>query len=257
MDSPHGVAEESSVVRHEQYYFSFIVFRIENCLFKLPRHFVEQSEVFQGMCDVAQADTEEGTCDQRPIHLAQTKWKDFEAFLKVALPTTEGGAHNDTTLSCEEWLAVLELAHKYNFKNTRQLAITALNNHPMEEIKKITIIKKYEIEEWASAAYEKLMVRDCSLTHDEMELLGLKLSSKMADAREKFMMLRGAAIMRSGQSQYWYCEYSGCKKGPQNLQQFACPHCNQNRSTLPRTPTDQTAIREVIRVVFGDPVTIL
>ncbi|TDL18193.1 hypothetical protein BD410DRAFT_793499 [Rickenella mellea] len=245
MESHSNVAEELEVVRHEQYYFSLITFRVENCLFKLPRHFVEQSEVFQGMYAVAQADTKEGTCDEHPIYLPQTSRKDFEAFLKVAIPTSEGGPRK--ALPCEDWQAVLELAHKWDFKNTRQLAIEALDNLSMDLVEKITVIQKYDIKDWACAAYETLVAREEALTAKEMKSLGFEFTSKMAEAREKLMKKK---INESGNAlSQWYC--SPC--GFHNYSRDSCEDCGLSKPSI----DELTVIRGVIHEVFGDPICIL
>ncbi|TDL18194.1 hypothetical protein BD410DRAFT_831033 [Rickenella mellea] len=255
MDSYHGVSEklDLDVVRHGQYYFSLITFQVENCLFKLPRHFFEQSDVFQGMYTIAQADTDEGTCDQHPIYLALTKREDFEAFLKVALPIwLPGHQVSQTVLSLQEWLGVLELAHKWEFKNVRQTAIETLDKHPLDVVQKIKLIQKYEIKEWTYAAYKTMLVRESALTAHEMKSLGFEFSSKIADAREKLMKKKINDAARGNNSSNWYCSSCG---GTNHLGYSECQYldCRQ-----PKPSTDDpNVIHGVIHEVFGDPIWIL
>ncbi|TDL14615.1 hypothetical protein BD410DRAFT_733806, partial [Rickenella mellea] len=215
---------------------------VEDCLFKLPRESFEQSETFRGMFALPPTDVEEGTSDANPIRLEGVKSCDFVAFLKVLIPMAKEGATE--TLSLHEWLAALELAHKWEFKNTRQRAIEAIDELPMREVEKIQIIQKYGINEWTCPTYEKLLLREHPLTAHEMKSLGYEFSSKMAAARERLVV---ASHNKNG----WRC-YSEllCRICRRTINPpDSCPCGHSLRSCIPTSP--------VIREIFGDPVVIL
>ncbi|TDL14616.1 hypothetical protein BD410DRAFT_707680, partial [Rickenella mellea] len=159
--------------------------QVENCLFKLPRHYFEQSEAFEGMFALPPTDIQEGTSNENPIRLEGTKSWDFAAFLKVIYDRENGGVRDLDSITLQELLAALELAHKWGFKKVLQRAIKATEEFSMDEVERIRITHKYGINEWAGPTYEKLLLRENPLTADEMGSLGLEFSSKMWAARER------------------------------------------------------------------------
>ncbi|TDL14613.1 hypothetical protein BD410DRAFT_733814 [Rickenella mellea] len=246
-DSIDEPVRTTTRARHEKYYFSYLVFLVEDCLFNLPRHYFEQSEAFQGMFSMPPSDRREGTSDDNPIVLDGTKLEDFEAFVKALVPMVEGGEKD--VLSLQEWLAVLELAYKWDFENTRRIAIEAIAKFQMNEVDEINLTQKYGIVEWALSAYQKLMVRERPLSANEMKLLGFEFSSKMAEAREEY-----GKLSRSNDNQLtihceWYCNH--CDRYNPPFQK--CSICS---ALDPTSIARQSAIRGVIHAVFGDPVEI-
>ena len=85
-----------------------------------------------------------------------------------------------------QWIATLDLATKWEFRDIRELAIKQLSECKIEPIKKIVLEHKYSIErQWAYQAYIELCSRRSPLTAVEAEQLGTETAMLIAEAREK------------------------------------------------------------------------
>ncbi|KAG6805297.1 hypothetical protein H0H92_015924, partial [Tricholoma furcatifolium] len=77
------------VQKDEKYYFQFVVFSVDDTLFKVPRHHFEQdSSVFRDMFNLpcAEGVPPEGETDKNPIYLEKITKEEFSSFLEVICP---------------------------------------------------------------------------------------------------------------------------------------------------------------------------
>ncbi|KAH8101034.1 hypothetical protein DFH11DRAFT_1751612 [Phellopilus nigrolimitatus] len=115
---------------------------------------------FRGMFAVPTVG-QEGDSDNNPIHLEGIKEAAFRTFLEYF-----------TTV--DQWSAVLDLAHMWEFEKIRGLAITRLQSINIDEISKVEIAQKYIIEG----------VRAQPLTVEEAAQIGFDVAVKLAQVRE-------------------------------------------------------------------------
>ncbi|KLO13797.1 hypothetical protein SCHPADRAFT_827519 [Schizopora paradoxa] len=188
-------------VRDESFYMSFIVFKVENMLFKVPRRpFEEHSDVFRAMFTLppgSQTETD-GLSDERPLILQGIKCDDFRPFLKALYPPCIGEV---IQLSEPEWASVLSLAHMWAFHRIRKLAIDELANCNVDEIRKVELAHRFEIEEWYHDAYTALVRREHPLSYEEAHRLGFDFAFKMGRVREdilKGMVLNPGSLAGPG-----------------------------------------------------------
>ncbi|KAH8111837.1 hypothetical protein DFH11DRAFT_551963 [Phellopilus nigrolimitatus] len=171
------------VRRDDRFYLSLITFQVENCLFRVPRDaFEEQSGVFRGMFAVPTVG-QEGDSDDNPIHLEGIKEAAFRNFLEVLYTPDHLERHDQ--LEVEQWSTVLELAHMWEFEKIQGLAITKLQSFSIDEISKVEMAQKYNIEEWYAPAYLALARRAQPLTVEETTRIGYDAAVKMAQIRER------------------------------------------------------------------------
>jgi len=103
------------------------VFQVESRLFRVHRHFLaENSLVFSSMFSLprgtppADASTgAEGASDANPIFLSSVTVLEFEALLRYFYKSM----HDGFSLPQATWIALLSIAHRYEFLNVRERAI--------------------------------------------------------------------------------------------------------------------------------------
>ncbi|KAF6755684.1 hypothetical protein DFP72DRAFT_964752 [Ephemerocybe angulata] len=155
--------------RSVSFYCETVIFKVEDTLFCVPRHGLEQaSVVFADMfrmptgtretC-VADAPYLEGTSDDSPIVLEGYKSSEFNSLLKFIYPSTilndpvkEG---DPTTLSPSfcldeaEWIDVLKLATVWQIDTARDTAIHELSVvYGQTAINKIVLGRKHHVARW-------------------------------------------------------------------------------------------------------------
>ncbi|TDL18240.1 hypothetical protein BD410DRAFT_793561 [Rickenella mellea] len=182
---------EQAFKRDEKYYVQSLVFLVEDCLFKAPRPYFEQSEVFRDTFKLPPVDgVFEGANDETALRLHGIKANDFRAFLSVLMPLPSS---EEATATKEEWLGVLSLADMWNFEKIRQLSIDKLRKEPMDAVERILHGRKHQIEEWLLAGHLHLARRDTFLSIVEAEQLGgLPFVIKMVKARDLVRVQHGS-----------------------------------------------------------------
>jgi len=198
---------EESPTRDEAFYMSFIVFKVENVLFKVPRRaFEEHSDVFRAMFTLppGQETGIDGLSDDRPLLLEGIKRDDFRSFLRALYPPCIGEA---LQLTEPEWASVLSLAHMWSFQRIRKLAIDELSNCNVDEIRKVELAHRFDIEEWYHAAYTALVRRERPLSYEEAARLGLDFAFKMGRVRED--ILKGMVLNPVSLGPGWHRPMSG------------------------------------------------
>jgi len=95
----------------------------------------------------------EGTDDSSPIYLHGISKVKFQSFLRVLYPF-KGAA---TTYV--EWIAALELAMMWDFKEIRKTCIEALSEHIKSRtvIDNILLAKKFKVKKWLRDGYIQLL----------------------------------------------------------------------------------------------------
>ncbi|TDL13529.1 hypothetical protein BD410DRAFT_698594, partial [Rickenella mellea] len=75
----------------------------------------------------------------------------------------------------------------WEFNSVRQAAINGLDQLPLTEVERVVILNEFDIKEWKITAYTKLVVRDQSLSAEDVDALGSQLTAKFSAAREHFL----------------------------------------------------------------------
>jgi len=105
------------------YFFSDLVFLVENCLFKVPRlYFERDSAVFRDMF-LLPTKKPEGESKENPLRLDGVRQEDFRQLLRVMYPAN---CLQTESLSVAEWNAVLKLSTMWEFEKIQALAISEL-----------------------------------------------------------------------------------------------------------------------------------
>ncbi|KAF5354750.1 hypothetical protein D9756_005649 [Leucocoprinus leucothites] len=173
-----------------EYFVEPLIFRAEDTLFRIPREYLSQeSPVFLDMLQLPQPTSSEGgnggegSGDATPIVLPDTiTANSFRALLKVLCPRNP---FNDTILTMEEWLLVLELSRMWDMNRVRTAAI----KHLVEDLKddpayKWKLAKQYDIQDWIQPALDRLIRRSEPLGIREFQLLDQDTALQAAAIRE-------------------------------------------------------------------------
>jgi len=170
----------------ESYYFTDVVFLVENRLFKVPRHYFEAgSEVFRAMFQLpAPANVvPDGRSEKQPLRLDGIEKKDFKQLLKVLYPRTFG---QEESLTVPEWTSVLKLATMWEFTEIRGLAIQKMSQLAIENFDKIIIAKDYHVTDWLIRGLNVLAQREEPMGAEDVRRLGWDYIFKLAEVRESF-----------------------------------------------------------------------
>ena len=86
-----------------------------------------------------------------------------------------------------DWCDLLSISHRYECERARERSIKEIDklNPPLDDVGKITMAKRFGIEEWLLPACMNLVERQTPLTYTEAHALGLTMTVLLSEAREK------------------------------------------------------------------------
>jgi len=188
-----------TTARHDEFYFTdeMTVFQVESRLFRVHRHFLaENSLVFSSMfslprtiatngCSTSDA---EGTSDANPIHLSGVTELEFETLLRYFYKSM----HDGFSLPQPSWIALLSIAHQYEFLNVRERAIREIYNpaaqQPQDHELLISVAEKYDVPpKHLIPSLVALVLRTQPLSEGEVGFFSALTVSRLAHAREDFV----------------------------------------------------------------------
>lgn len=90
-------------------------------------------------------------------------------------------------VSLDEWLALLSIAHRYDFPRIRQRAIREVDEArpPLDAMRRLCFARKQQIASWLLVAYVHLCQRRDFVDDEDAEVLGLLDTARLARARER------------------------------------------------------------------------
>ncbi|KAF5342860.1 hypothetical protein D9757_014327 [Collybiopsis confluens] len=181
-----------SVKINSAFYFDFVVFQVEQVLYRLPRHrFTEESSVFADMFALPQGAERltEGSDNDNPIRLEQTQRKDWDCLLKLlfhrqaALPVLHPGLP-EPNFGFDEWVSVLSLATRWEMNFIRETAIERIARFT-NSAKKIAVARQYQVYRIILPSLVVLVGRTEPLSASEAADLGLECAMKIFSIRER------------------------------------------------------------------------
>ncbi|KAI0289995.1 hypothetical protein BC826DRAFT_1106746 [Russula brevipes] len=208
-DTGFGNGDKASVSaratsRHEEFYLmdEMSVFQVENRLFRVHRYLLaENSPVFSSMLSglrgqPADGNEVEGTSDENPIFLAGATELEFETLLRYFYQGMHLGSY--FTLPRAGWIALLSIAHRYEFLKARERALHEVYDpldqklllHQEEEEDHallISVAEKCDVPllHMLPSLFE-LILRPQPLTEAEIARFSALMMSRLAHAREEF-----------------------------------------------------------------------
>jgi len=176
-------------IRDDEFYFEVVTFRVENTLFRVPRHVLEtSSEVFRDMflLPVGVGSTE-GETDSHPIVLEGISSHTFKLLLKVLLDRSI--APENLAYSMDEWIAVLKLSHRWGMSSTRKFVMSKLSSKgsTLGPLEMAGLALELDIKEWLVPALDALAKREEPMSKVEVERLGIEVVLKLAEVRESLI----------------------------------------------------------------------
>ncbi|KAF5342859.1 hypothetical protein D9757_014328 [Collybiopsis confluens] len=168
------------------FYFDCVIFQVEYILYSLPRNrLIEESSVFEDMFTLPQGSGKmtEGSDNDNPIHLEQTKRKDWECLLKLLFHRKQPG-HPEPEFTLDEWVSVLTLAARWEMNGIRNSAIDniARLSNPA---KKVSIARNYHVSRLILPSLVVLVGRSEPLSATEAADLGIECAMKLVSIRER------------------------------------------------------------------------
>ncbi|KAF7356244.1 hypothetical protein MVEN_00955900 [Mycena venus] len=189
--------------RHQNYYMETITFKVEDCIFKVPRcHFEHKSEIFGTTFTLPTGDgvRAEGQTDENPVVLQGIRSVDFQALLKVLYPLDlqQILTDKDRWMTKEEWISVLKLSTKWYFLDTRNLAIDQLNSRAdMGGVDRILLARQYDVPNWLQMGYADLARRTAGISREDAEKIGWETALQLCQVRENALKTNNSSYPRN------------------------------------------------------------
>jgi len=186
--------------RDEEFYLTdgMTVFQVENSLFRVPQClFSLNSPIFGSMFSLPHGDDEvEGRSDANPIYLSGVTALEFGTLLQYLFK----GMHDNFQLHLSRWIALLSIAHRYEFQGVFKRAIREIYSRPaserddsdsdseLDDPTLISVAEKYDVPfEHVVPNLVALVMRDEPLTEVEVTRLSPLTVSRLGRAREYFL----------------------------------------------------------------------
>jgi len=204
---------EHKLRRNQPYYLDFIVFQVEDALFKLPKNHFATSSVFATVFTLPPGEQDVEGTEDKPFVLQGITEVDFVCLLKVMLPLPP---LENVELTQQEWISVLKLSTMWEFTDIRAKAIQELSKEDMGmgTIKKIECARSFEVKGWLLEGYIELLKRAETITYEEAECLGWQTTAKLLLLREKYLSTINTQIVTCGGCRGQSCSlYTFCDRG--------------------------------------------
>ncbi|KAF7984290.1 hypothetical protein HWV62_15249 [Athelia sp. TMB] len=165
---------------------------VEATLFKVPRYKLEEnSSVFKDMFAIAQADTQEGYDDDKPIRLDSVERIDFQRFLTALIPDRSSELIKDVR---DHWVSVLKLSTLWDCFSLRKQAIKNLDAVPIEPEDKVALARAYRVQRWVIEGYSTLVRQELPFTVAQKVKLGAETIIRLYERREETFRAAGKAM---------------------------------------------------------------
>jgi len=228
--------------RNDLYYFDFVVFQVQNTLFKVPKGHFTTSSVFATIFTLPPGENDVEGTEDKPFVLHGISDIDFESLLKFMYPLHL----TNVKLTQQDWISALKLSTLWEFTDIRERAIQELSKEEMKmgTIEKIECGKSYQVEEMLLRGYAELLKRAETITTEEAERLGWKTAAKLLLLREEYL-----STMTS-QYTSQKCNYCG-QQCMGNLYKSCALARNRYTACDQVSDRDQHDFTDAIREVFG------
>ncbi|KAF7981773.1 hypothetical protein HWV62_31847 [Athelia sp. TMB] len=182
-------AREKTVRKREP---TLVRMLVEATLFKVPRYKLEEnSSVFKDMFAIAQADTQEGYDDDKPIRLDSVERIDFQRFLTALIPDRSSELIKDVR---DHWVSVLKLSTLWDCFSIRKQAIKNLDAVPIEPEDKVALARAYRVQRWVIEGYSTLVRQELPFTVAQKVKLGAETIIRLYERREETFRAAGKAM---------------------------------------------------------------
>ena len=104
--------------------------------------------------------------------------------------------------SKDDWCDLLSISHRYECERARERSIKEIDKFypPLDSVYKITVAKRFGIEEWLLPACMNLVERQTPFTYAEAHELGLTMTVLLSEAREKWIQRQKSRTSDSSNS---------------------------------------------------------
>jgi len=186
-------------VLHRHKYFltdEMAVFQVEDHLFRVPQYLLGiNSPFFRSMFSLPRGDGEEveGRSETNPVCLPGVTVVEFETLLQYLFE----GMHDDFRLPQPGWIALLSIAHRYEFLNVYKRAVREIYDFKpsleppdskLDYVMLISVAEKYDVPlQHMVPTFTALVLRENPLEDAEAAHLSILTLCRLARAREHYL----------------------------------------------------------------------
>ncbi|KIP04821.1 hypothetical protein PHLGIDRAFT_179529 [Phlebiopsis gigantea 11061_1 CR5-6] len=176
----------SKTTRHSTFYFpdDLVTLNVDDCLFRVHKNFLERESTYFRKLFIKEAGR--GLSDETAIELPQVTSAAFEHLLKLIYL----GIHEPCSYTVEAWISLLAASTSLSFPRIRERALAELESESscLDAVDRIILADRYDVDQWRAPAYIQLCTRDRPIQESEATLLGVKVTSQLAEIREKVLL---------------------------------------------------------------------
>jgi len=163
--------------------FSSIVFKVEDELYRVPRHGFEKwsKSLFPDMLALPQSDAPvEGTSDAHPIVPPDCSKLELESLLAIMYPWCLATKGSELTLTKDEWAAALKLARQWDMPEIATLVIENMNKLALSPTEKVALGRRFRNARWLREGCAEIVKQCDALPLDELGAsLGWEVAARL------------------------------------------------------------------------------
>ena len=174
---------------------------MDRCLFRIHKGFLERESTYFKKLFGKEAGR--GVTDDTAIELPQVTEAAFETMLRFIyfgyvqprlglFPSLIIGRrmHEPCSYPVEDWISLLAASTSLCLPRIRERALSELERDTscLDAIDRLLLADRYDIDRWRAPAYVELCVRDRPIQESEATLLGVKVTSQLAEIRERVLL---------------------------------------------------------------------
>ncbi|GJE93066.1 hypothetical protein PsYK624_092250 [Phanerochaete sordida] len=180
------LGRQPKATRHSQFYFTddLVTLNVDGCLFRVHQCILERESTY--FRRLFAREVGQGFSDETAIELPQVTVEAFEILLRFVY----FGTHEPAACPMEDWISLLAAATALTFPALRERALAELEDpsSSLDALDRLLLADRYDVARWRVPAYVALCMREHPLQESEAALLGVKVASQVAQARERVLL---------------------------------------------------------------------
>ncbi|KAI0737456.1 hypothetical protein C8Q80DRAFT_1115258 [Daedaleopsis nitida] len=183
--------EQARSTRDPDFYYHLRTFEVERTLFRIPQHYLEESEYFRRLLKLGPGDKNVSTDTSLPRESKRTAQvleeitvQEFRDFLEVLIAAPY---HIECKIMATptSWVSVIKLATRWRFDTLRLIALANIAQGE-DCVVRLAVARQYDAKMLLQTALEDVLQREDALRFEEYSTLGVELAANVMRYREEW-----------------------------------------------------------------------